>query len=266
MRNQIFRCVMMIGLSLLMLNVVACGSATTAPAITTAPTTSVTTSAPATSTPRPSVAATPPAAFSPTPNVVTAAPAPTTTSQNPTLAFNFERDAVDGLPSGAIVFSGTWAVRAENDAPSPPNALCQMGTATYPALSLTNAQYGDVTIITRFKAISGQADQAAGIIFRIQDKDNYYIVRANALENNVIIFKYVGGQRTQIKEGAAKVGSGKWQELRVEVIGNRIRGLLDGNSVVETTDNTFKNGGVGLWTKADSVTCFDDVRVFATPT
>jgi hypothetical protein len=180
-----------------------------------------------------------------------------------TLQWTFDTDRVGGLPAGAQVFSGNWAVRAESDTPSPPNALCQTGTDLYPALTLSDKIFADVVVSTRFKPVSGTTDRAAGIIFRIQDKDNYYILRANALEDNVNIYKYTGGSRHEIKGGSAKVPSGQWQELRVEVKGNAIRGLLDGKLVVETHDDTFKAGRIGLWTKADSVTCFDDVKATA---
>jgi len=180
-----------------------------------------------------------------------------------TLQWSFDIDQIGGLPVGAKVFSGKWAVRAEAGTPSLPNALCQTGTDLYPALTLSDKIFADIGVSTRFKPISGKTDRAAGIIFRIQDKNNYYILRANALEDNVILFKYVGGIRSEIKEGSFKVPSGKWQELRVEAVGNTIRGYLDDNLVVETHDNTFKAGKVGLWTKADSVTCFDDVKANA---
>src|SRR5262249_2095345 len=97
----------------------------------------------------------------------------------------------------------------------------------------------------------------------IQDKDNYYILRANALEDNVNLYKYVNGVRTEIKEGSGKVQTSKWQELRVEAVGNRLRGFFEGQPVVETADDLYKTGGIGLWTKADSTTCFDDVRIEA---
>lgn len=178
-----------------------------------------------------------------------------------TFKWNFDREPVVTIPAGAKVFAGEWAVRKESDAPSLPHALCQGGSAEYPALSLSDKVYADVTVSTRFKPVSGNSDRAAGIIFRIQDKDNYYILRANALEDNVNIYKYAGGQRSALNEGSAKVPSGKWQELRVEVKGNHIRGFLNGKLVVEATDDTYKSGRVGLWTKADSVTCFDDVLI-----
>ncbi len=177
------------------------------------------------------------------------------------VTWNFEADAAGSVPRGAEVFSGQWAVRAEDDAPSKPNALCQTGTATFPAMALSSTVYGDVVVTVRFKPISGREDQAAGIIFRVQDKDNYYILRANALEGNVNFYKYAGGSRSGIKEGSAKVASGQWQELRVEVTGDRLRGSLNGQLVVEARDATYKAGRIGLWTKADSVTCFDDVSV-----
>jgi 3-keto-disaccharide hydrolase len=173
----------------------------------------------------------------------------------------FDQDASGSLPQGAEAFSGQWAVRAEADAPSKPNALCQTASATYPSIVLSSIVYADAVITVRFKPISGREDQAAGIIFRVQDKDNYYILRANALESNVTFFKYAGGSRSGIKEGGTKVVAGQWQELRVESSGDRLRGFINGQLVVEAQDATFKAGRVGLWTKADSMTCFDDFSV-----
>jgi len=178
-----------------------------------------------------------------------------------TSEWDFDKDPVGGPPAQATVFSGSWAVRAEPGAPSPPNALCQTGVAEFPALSLSETVYTDATIEATFKPISGREDQAAGIIFRIQDKDNYYIVRANALESNLNIYKFIHGRRIFIKGTNAKVSSNKWQQLGVEVTGSRIRGSLKGQPMVEATDDTFRAGKIGLWTKADSVTCFDNVMV-----
>ena len=176
-------------------------------------------------------------------------------------AWSFDSDATGGLPAGAEVFSGSWVVRAEADAPSRPNALCQVGDAEFPALALGTGIYGDLTVALRFKPISGKVDQAAGIISRVQDKDNYYIIRANVLETNVNLYKYAGGRRSGMKDGGARVAQGQWQELRLEISGDRLRGFLNGQLVVEATDATYRAGRVGLWTKADSVTCFDDVVV-----
>jgi hypothetical protein len=126
----------------------------------------------------------------------------------------------------------------------------------YPAIALGTRVYADVDASVRFKAISGDEDRAAGIIFRIRDRDNYYIVRANALENNLNLYKFVEGRRSVIREGRVAVPSGTWQELGVEARGSRIRGYLNGRLVIEAEDNAFAAGRVGLWTKADSHTCF----------
>jgi len=178
-------------------------------------------------------------------------------------SWSFDSDAAGTIPTGAEVFSGSWSVRAEPDAPSKPNALCQTGNAEFPAIALSANVYADLTVTVRFKPISGGVDQAAGIIFRVQDKDDYYILRANALEANVNLYKYAGGRRSGIKEGSARVASGQWQELRVQVSGDRMRGFLNGQQVAEATDSAYRAGRIGLWTKADSLTCFDDVVVAA---
>jgi hypothetical protein len=177
--------------------------------------------------------------------------------------WTFDKDAAGKPPAGAEVFGGTWEVRGEADAPSPPNVLCQSATAEFPAIRLGEKVYADLVATVRFKALSGKDDQAAGIIFRVQDANNYYILRANALEDNVYFFRYASGTRSSITHGNVKVPSGQWQELKLEVEGNRFRGYLNGQLVVETTDDAYKAGGVGLWTKADSVTCFDDFRITA---
>lgn len=192
-----------------------------------------------------------------TPAIRYQSPAPSA----PTGSWSFDTDATGGTPAGAEIFSGSWVVRAEADAPSKPNALCQVGNAEFPALALGADVYGDLTVTMRFKPISGSVDQAAGIIVRVQDQGNYYIIRANVLESNVNLYKYAGGRRGGIKDGGIKVTNGQWQELRLEVVGDRLRGFLNGQLVVEATDPTYKAGRVGLWTKADSVTCFDDVVV-----
>ena len=111
--------------------------------------------------------------------------------------------------------------------------------------------------------MSGKEEQAGGLVWRFRDSGDYYVVRANALENNVMFFLYASGTRSILKRAPARVLSGQWQELKVEVAGSRFRGFLDGKLVAEVTDDAYTAGKVGLWTKADSVTCFDNVRVTA---
>src|SRR6266516_4637712 len=118
------------------------------------------------------------------------------TTAGQTEEWNFDNDAAGKPPEGSDVFGGTWTVRAESDAPSAPNALCQTATAEFPAVALSGKVYTDLVMSVRFKAISGKDDRAGGLIFRVQDANNYYILRANALEDNLIFFKYTGGSRS----------------------------------------------------------------------
>ncbi|MDQ2911936.1 MAG: hypothetical protein M3T56_01620 [Chloroflexota bacterium] len=187
----------------------------------------------------------------------------TSSEQFPATTWNFDHDTPGSIPTGAGIFSGQWTVRAEPGALSAPNALCQTASTEFPALQLTAEGHRDMRVTAQVKPISGREDQAAGVLLRVQDAKNYYIVRANALEGSVVIFKYVNGSRSELKSGSAAVTAGAWQELRGEVSGTTIRGFVGARLVVEATDATFKQGGAGLWTKADSVTCFDDVTLAA---
>jgi hypothetical protein len=110
----------------------------------------------------------------------------------------------------------------------------------------------------RFKVVAGKVDRAAGIAVRIEDPDNYYIARANALENNVRFYRVVQGRREQLGSADIRVTSGDWHTLLLEANGQRFTVGYDGATLFEVTDNTFTEaGGVGLWTKSDSVTRFD---------
>src|SRR5947208_9205154 len=107
--------------------------------------------------------------------------------------------------------------------------------------------------------VSGKEEHAGVIIWRAKDSDNYYIARANALEDNVCIYHTIKGKRTEKKRANVKVASGQWHTLRVEFEGSHFKVALDGKLALEWDDDTFKDAGkVGVWTKADSVTLFDD--------
>jgi hypothetical protein len=178
--------------------------------------------------------------------------------------WTFDNDSSGSPPKDAEVLSGTWEVSSESEAPTAPNALCQFAEGESPALTLGEATYADFVLSASFKPISGRKAQAAGLIFRVQDIDGYYVVRVDALEDEVAIYKYSGGRRSELQSESAKIASEEWQELRVEVTGGRIRGFLGDKPVVETTDEQYSEGAVGLWTEADSVTCFDDVQIRTT--
>jgi 3-keto-disaccharide hydrolase len=152
-----------------------------------------------------------------------------------------------------------WTVEKDDSAPSKPNVLKQSGEAAFPVCLKNDTRLKDGFVEVKFKPISGKEDQAGGVIWRARDADNYYIARANALEDNVTIYHTVKGKRTEMKRTNMKVASGEWHTLRVEFSGNHFTVTLDGKKAIEWSDDTFADAGmVGVWTKADSVTLFDD--------
>lgn len=173
--------------------------------------------------------------------------------------------------------AGAWKVVKDATAPTPPHALGQMDedatSYRFPVCVLDGVSASDVDLSVRFKPMRGTKDRVAGLVFRYRDNDNYYVVRANALEGNVVLYKVEGGKRTDLKPKGggpsaygkkANVATGTWGLLRVIVRGNLFGVSLDGDKLLEVEDSTFPGAGkVGLWTKADSVTYFDDLRVDA---
>jgi hypothetical protein len=160
-----------------------------------------------------------------------------------------------------------WQVVADDSAPSKPNVLKQSGEATYPVCIKDDTSVKNGFVEVKFKPLSGKEDQAGGVIWRCQDAENYYIARANALEDNVTIYHTVKGKRTEKKRAGMKVSSNEWHTLRVDFHGSHFTVSFDGKKALEWQDDTFKDAGkVGLWTKADSVTLFDDFHFGATAT
>jgi len=175
----------------------------------------------------------------------------------------------DGLKTGAPPPGWTatktgkgeakWEVVADDSAPSKPNVLKQSGVATYPVCIKDDTSLKDGFVEVKFKPVSGSEDQAGGVIWRCTDADNYYIARANALEDNVTIYHTVNGRRVEKKRINTKVSSGQWHTLRVDFKDNYFVVTFDGKKAFTWKDDTFKDPGkVGLWTKADSTTLFDD--------
>ena len=160
-----------------------------------------------------------------------------------------------------------WEVVSDDTAPSRPNVLKQSGEATFAWAAKTDEKIKDGFVEVKFKPVNGKEDQAGGIVFRFKDANNYYIVRANALEDNVVLYKTVDGKRSSLQVKGrtfgygvdTKVPSRKWSKLRVEFRANVFTVFFNGKALFEVEDETFKDAGaVGLWTKADSVTLFDD--------
>jgi hypothetical protein len=177
---------------------------------------------------------------------------------------NFDGDAVGAAPAGwtcGVTGKGSphWAVAADASAPSKPNVLMQSGAGTFPWCVKTGTAVVDGFVEVKFKPISGSEDQAGGVVWRWKDGDNYYVARANALEGNVSLYYTEGGRRKTLKYVDAPVAPGAWHMLRVEFAGTRIAVALDGKRYIEFDDRHISgSGAVGVWTKADSVTAFDD--------
>jgi hypothetical protein len=163
--------------------------------------------------------------------------------------------------------SAKWSVEKDDSAPSKPNVLKQSGQATFPVCFKNDTNLKDGFVEVKFKPVAGKEDQAGGVIWRVRDSNNYYIARANALENNVVLYKTVNGKRSPLDIVGRKggygvketVASGQWHTLRVEFAGNKFSLLFNGKKLFDVEDTTFTEAGkVGVWTKADSVTLFDD--------
>ena len=186
--------------------------------------------------------------------------------------WNFDQSPVGRLPAGftsALTGQGTvgqWSVMKDDTAPSAPNVLAQTSAdATdyrFPLAIADDTSYRDLALSVKFKTLSGKVDQGAGLVFRLRDKDNYYIVRANALEDNYRLYHVIQGRRVQFAGANFKVTSNTWHEIKVEARGNDFKCFYDGQLKITAKDDTFKEAGkIGLWTKADSVIHFDDLTV-----
>jgi hypothetical protein len=133
--------------------------------------------------------------------------------------------------------------------------------AIYDAVSTTN-----LSVAVRFRAVAGKIDQAGGIALRLRDADNYYVARANALEDNVRFYRVVKGRREQLEGASLRVTSNEWHTLGVRAEGERFTISYDGKLLFTATDRTFADAGkVALWTKADSVTRFDQIEIAPLP-
>jgi hypothetical protein len=190
------------------------------------------------------------------------------------ITVSFETDPVGAAPKGWIATSTgggnpKWTIEQDQTAPSRSNVVKQSGRAAYPLLLKDDANIKDGFIEIKSKAIAGSEDRAAGLVWRARDANNYYVVRANALEDNVVLYKTVGGVRSPLDIVGRSGGYGidipvpanQWLALRVDFKGNRFKVLYNGKQLFEVEDSTFTNAGkLGLWTKADSITLFDEIN------
>lgn len=194
---------------------------------------------------------------------------------------DFDNAELGQAPSGfttAVTGRGeaaSWLVREDPSAPSGKRVLVQTSADTtgsrFPLCIYDALSTADVTLGVKFKPVSGTVDQAAGLVWRYQNPANYYLVRANALEGNVVLYKVENGRRSDLEPVGsgflsygkkATVARGIWQTLGVDVHGSRFSVLLNGEPLFDVEDLTFgAPGKVGLWTKADSITAFDDLTM-----
>jgi hypothetical protein len=188
-------------------------------------------------------------------------------------AVSFESARTGVIPEGwtaTLTGSGNpkWTVESDETAPSKSKVVKQSGRATYPLLLKDDASIKDGFIEVKFKAIAGSEDRAAGVVWRAKDAKNYYVARANALEDNFVLYKTVNGTRRPLDIVGRKGGYGvsvpvpahTWHSLRIDFKGTRFTASFNGKQMFEVEDSTFTDAGkVGLWTKADSVTLFDEM-------
>ena len=155
--------------------------------------------------------------------------------------------------------SPRWSVTADPTAPSAPHVLEQSGHGDYPWCVKRDVTLADGFVEVRLKPIRGAEDRAGGLVWRFKDTNNYYVARANALENNVALYYTVGGRRSTIRYVDAPVATNVWHSLRVEFASETIRVTFNGVRLISLRDRRIAGpGAVGVWTKADSVAAFDD--------
>lgn len=177
---------------------------------------------------------------------------------------NFDQDMPGHAPAGwtcGVTGNGKprWAVERDDSAPSTPHVLRQSGFGTFPWCVKKGASLADGFVEVKFKPEKGSEDQAGGVVWRWKDGDNYYVARANAMENNVSLYYTEAGRRKTLKYIDAPVPPAVWHTLRVEFAGQRISVALNDRTYIEYEDSHISGpGAVGMWTKADSVTAFDD--------
>lgn len=197
----------------------------------------------------------------------------------PKTTFTFGKDKAGALPAGwkaeqtGAGKGSEWKVVKDETAPSKSGqALAQTAASPRALFNLCVEQKlvaRDVEISVEFKAVKGKVDQGGGLVWRYQDANNYYVARMNPLEDNYRLYKVIDGKRTQLAttEDNVVVPENSWQRLTIRHAGSKITCFLDGKKLLEAEDNAIaKAGKIGLWTKADAQTYFDQLIVAVLPT
>jgi len=175
----------------------------------------------------------------------------------PVVKFDFEAKGIEGWTT----VDGQWAVEDMVGAPSGKKVLVQRATRNqFNVIVAPPGPYNDVDVSMKFNPISGREDASGGIVFRFDD-GKYYVVRANALEDNFRLYSYDRARRQLASASVKAPALGQWHTVRLVAIGDHMQAWLDGKLYLDHRDSRFKSGRVGLWTKADSTTAFDDLTI-----
>jgi hypothetical protein len=234
--------------------------------------------------------------YLPETQVAQVAQAQPTRAQDGSVQFDFSDETVGAEPKSFLAVVGFWTIGSEGDNKflvvdgrrwkqgQPAANLADKARAIYGeryAEFLDNVQayayfpyavaqgiddFRGGEISFRFKPVAGRIDQGAGILFNLKPNGDYLLVRANALENNLVLFKYEKGKRSSVKWiRNTPTPSGQWQDLKVRITGAKVEGYLNGKLYLEDTLPAPVSGKIGVWSKADSVVYFDDYRVTPAP-
>ncbi len=183
--------------------------------------------------------------------------------------WNFDADTVDEPAAGFAGHSGDWRVVSDATAPSKPQVLAQRaksGGSIFNVALVDEGSYRDVDVSVQLRSISGRIDQGGGLVWRALDAQNYYIARYNPLEDNYRVYYVKDGRRVQIQSAKLSVDHETWHTLRVTMSGEHIQCFLDGTKYLDVKDSTFvESGRLGLWTKADAQTHFDNLTLVEAP-
>jgi hypothetical protein len=202
---------------------------------------------------------------------------PAARAQGPgTRTWDFRGERLGAPPAGFSFVrtgqgrEGRWQVVQDASAPGSDRVLAQLdddGTDDrFPVAVAEAPVLKDLRLEVRCRPVSGRTDEACGLVFRFRDAGHYYVARANALEDNVNLYRVVNGRRRQITGWSGKVAAGAWHALAVEARGDRLRVFWEGRPIIDARDSTFADAGrVGVWTKADSVTHFAALAVTPLP-
>jgi hypothetical protein len=180
--------------------------------------------------------------------------------------WNFDADKVGEIAAGFSGEVGEWKVVADETAPSKPNVLAQAAKSEKPIYNIAlvkDVTAKDLDVSVRFRAVAGSIDQGGGVVWRAKDVKNYYITRYNPLEENFRVYKVVDGKRTELGSADIEDKEG-WHTVRATITGDHLECYLDGKKHLDVKDSTFPDGGrIGLWSKADAQTHFDDLTLMA---